>query len=376
MVVAQALFWVSACALVWTHLGYPLFAAVLARIRPRPVRKAEVEPSVSVIVAAHDEEAVIVQRLENLLALDYPSERLEFVVASDASTDRTDELVEGVSARDPRVRLLRCPRGGKVAAQNRAVRETAGEVIAFSDANGRWEPDALRKLVRNFADPDVAYVCGRLRLERPGGTNREGVYWRFELWLRKNESALGSITGGNGGIYAVRRSDYVESEPQIGHDLGLPYQLAQRGRRAVYDADAVGWEKPSHDLEDEYQRKVRMLAQCWLHVLSGRMLRGGGALYVLQIVSHRLLRYGSGLLHTLLLGTSIALVGHGLLYAVALGAQAAWLALALAGRLRLPIPGAALAYYYLLVTLATLAGLVRYLRLGVPVVWEKVEGTR
>jgi cellulose synthase/poly-beta-1,6-N-acetylglucosamine synthase-like glycosyltransferase len=376
MVVAQALFWVAAGALGWTHIGYPLFAAVLARIRPRAVRKAKVEPSVSVVIAAHDEEAVIVQRLENLLALDYPSEHLEIVVASDGSTDRTDELVQGVSERDPRVRLLRCPRGGKVAAQNRAVRETTGEMIAFSDANGRWEPDALRKLVRNLADPDVAYVCGRLRLERPSGTNREGVYWRFELWLRENESALGSITAGNGGIYAVRRADYVENEPQLGHDLGLPYQLTQRGRRAVYDADAVAWEKPSHDLEDEYRRKVRMLAQCWLHVLSGRMLRGGGALYVVQIVSHRLLRYGSGILHLVVLGTSIALVGHGLVYSVALGTQAVWLLLALAGRLRLPIPGAALAYYYLLVTLATLAGLVRYLRLGVPVVWEKAEGTR
>lgn len=376
MVVVRALFWVAVCALVWTHVGYPLFAAVLARIRPRPVRKGEVEPTVSVIVVAHDEEEVIAQRLENLLALDYPSGRLEIVVASDASTDRTDALTEGVAARDPRVRLLRGPRGGKVAAQNRAVRETTGEVIAFSDANGRWEPDALHKLVRNFADPDVAYVCGRLRLERPSGTNREGVYWRFELWLRKNESAMGSITGGNGGIYAVRRSDYIENEPRIGHDLGLPYQLAQRGRRAVYDVDAVAWEKPSHDLEDEYRRKVRMLAQCWLHVLSGRMFRGGGALYVVQIVSHRLLRYGSGLLHLLLLGTSLALVGQGLVYAVALGAQVAWLVLALAGRLRLRVPGAALAYYYLLVTVATLAGLVRYLRLGVPVVWEKAEGTR
>jgi hypothetical protein len=263
-----------------------------------------------------------------------------------------------------------------VAAQNRGVRETTGEVIAFSDANGRWEPDALRLLVRNFADPDVAYVCGRVRLQRPGGTNREGVYWRFELWLRGNESLLGSITAGNGGIYAVRRSDYIENEPRIGHDLGLPYQLAQRGRRAVYDADAVAWEKPSHDTEDEYKRKVRMASQCWLHVLSGRMLRGGGPMYVVEIVSHRLLRYGSGLLHVVVLATSVALVSHGLIYVIALALQIAWLALALAGRLRLPIPGAALAYYYLAVTAATLAGLVRYLRVGVPVTWEKAEGTR
>lgn len=376
MIVLEVLFWISLAGLVWTHAGYPLFAALVARLHARPVRRKNIEPTVSVVVAAHDEEAVIVQRLENLLALDYPAAKLEILIASDGSTDRTDELVETVATGTRRVRLLRCPRAGKVAAQNRAVTETTSEIVAFTDANARWEPRALRELVRNFADPDVAYVCGKLRLERSGGTNREGIYWRFELWVRESESAMGSITAGNGGIYAVRRSDYIENDPRIGHDLGLPYQLTQRGRRAVYDAAAVAWEKPSRDLEDEYHRKVRMQSQCWQHVLSGRMLRGGGPLYLLQIVSHRLLRYGSGLLHLVLLITSIALVTQGLVYSVVLGAQLAWLLLAGAGRLKLPVPGAGLAYYYLLVTLATLAGLIRYLRVGVPVVWEKAEGTR
>ena len=376
MGLVKPLFWISGGALVWTHVGYPAFAAGVARLRPRPVDKADVEPTVSVIVTAHDEEAVIGQRLDNLLALDYPSDRMEIVVASDGSTDRTDELTLALAAHEPRIRLLRCPRGGKVAAQNRAVHETSGDVIAFSDANGRWEPDALRKLVRSFADPAVGYVCGRVGLERPGGTNREGIYWRYELWLRGSESSLGSITGGNGGIYAVRRSDYVENDPQIGHDLGFPYQLAQRGRRAVYEPDAIAWEKPSHDLEDEYRRKVRMLTQCWLHVLSGRMFRGGDTLYVVQLVSHRLLRYGSGLLHLVLLATSVALVRQGFIYVLAVAAQTVWLALALAGRYRVRLPGASLAYYYYLVTLATVTGLVRYLNQGVPVMWEKAEGTR
>ena len=376
MIVLEVLFWISLAGLVWTHGAYPLFAALVARIHSRPVRRADIEPTVSVVVAAHDEEDVIVKRLENLLALDYPAAKLEILVASDGSTDRTDELVQTVAAGTRRVRLLRCPRAGKVAAQNRAVRETTSEIVAFTDANARWESRALRELVRDFADPDVAYVCGKLRLERSDGTNREGIYWRFELWVRESESAMGSITAGNGGIYAVRRSDYIENDPRIGHDLGLPYQLTQRGRRAVYDPAAVAWEKPSRDLEDEYRRKVRMQSQCWQHVLSGRMLRGGGPLYLLQIVSHRLLRYGSGLLHVVLLIASIALVGQGFVYAVALGAQLAWLVLAGAGRMKLPIPGAGLAYYYLLVTLATLTGLVRYLRVGVPVVWEKAEGTR
>ena len=197
MVIAKVLFWSSLGALAWTQAGYPVFAAGLARLRSRPVRKGDFTPSVSLIVAAHDEEDVIARRLENLLALDYPPERLEILVASDASADGTDALVESVAATEPRVRLLRCPREGKVAAQNRAVRETTGEILAFSDANAQWQPDALRKLMRNFADPEVAYVCGSSIYESADGTNREGTYWRFESWLRQSESELGSITGGS-----------------------------------------------------------------------------------------------------------------------------------------------------------------------------------
>jgi cellulose synthase/poly-beta-1,6-N-acetylglucosamine synthase-like glycosyltransferase len=363
-VIAKVLFWTSLGALAWTQLGYPVAAAALARLRGRPVRKGDSTPSVSLIVAAHNEDGVIERRLENLLALDYPSDQLELVVASDASTDRTDELVEA----EPGVRLLRCERGGKVAVQNQAVRETRGEILAFSDANAQWKPDALRKLVRNFADPEVAYVCGGHFYEAADGTNREGTYWRFEAWLRRNESALGSITGGIGPIYAVRRSDYVDVDPRFGHDLALPYLMVQRGRRAVFEPEAIAWEKPSRDIEDEYRRKVRMFEHCWLIVLRGRMLRGLGPTYLLEILSHRHLRYASGLLHLVLLGSSIALVRERLVYQVALGAQ---LLLLLAAAL-----GIGIARYYVLVTWATVVSLVRYLRFGVPAVWTKAEGTR
>ena len=161
MIVLVVLFCASLGLLVWTHFAYPLVAALAARLRPRRVRKGELTPTVSLIVAAHNEEDVIERRLENLLALDYPADKLEIVVASDASDDRTEELVE----REPRVRLIRCPRGGKVAAQDHAVRETEAEIVAFSDANATWAFDALDKLVRSFADPEVAYVCGQLKLE-------------------------------------------------------------------------------------------------------------------------------------------------------------------------------------------------------------------
>jgi cellulose synthase/poly-beta-1,6-N-acetylglucosamine synthase-like glycosyltransferase len=376
MRVTKVVFWSSLAGLGWTHVGYPVVLTALARIHRRPIRKTNETPTVSVVVAAHDEERVIERRVSNLLRLDYPHDRLEIVVASDASTDRTNDVVDAIARRERQVRLLRCPRGGKVAAQNLAVAETTGEIVAFSDANATWDRQALRKLVRNFADPGVAYVCGRMRLTRPDGSNREGVYWRYELFVRERESALGSITGGNGSIYAVRRRDYVEVDPRFGHDLTFPYLMVQRGRRAVYEPEAIAYEKPSRDNEDEYRRKVRMFEHCWLILLRGRMLRGLDRLYFIEIVSHRLLRYGSGLLHLALLGSSAALADRGRVYRVALGAQATLLALAATGRSRARVPGAGLAYYYLLVTSATVVALLRMMRRGVPAVWVPAEGTR
>jgi hypothetical protein len=151
--------------------------------------------------------------------------------------------------------------------------------------------------------------------------------------------------------------------------------MVQRGRRAVYDPDAVSVEKPSKDIEDEYRRKVRMLRGAWVHVFRG-MLRRVGPVYFVELVSHRLLRYGSGILHVLLLLANAALLGEGWIYEVAFALQAVWLLLAAAGRFRVPIPGAGLAYYYFVVTWATLAGLVRYVRFGPPLLWERIEGTR
>jgi cellulose synthase/poly-beta-1,6-N-acetylglucosamine synthase-like glycosyltransferase len=361
--IVKALFWGSLGALAWTHAAYPAAAGLLARVRERRVQAADFEPTVSLIVAAYNEESVIERRIENLRALDYPPDKLEIVVTSDAPTDRTEELAQAAGAR-----VVRNPRGGKVAAQNRAVRETTGEIVAFSDANATWAPDALRRLVRSFADEDVAYACGRLRLEDAAGGNREGLYWRFELWLREQESRLGSVTGGNGSIYAVRRADYVEVDPRFGHDLAFPYLMVQRGRRAVYEPSAQAFEKPTPSNETEYRRKVRMFEHCWLIALRGSMLRRLPPLYRLQMVSHRLLRYGSGVLHLVLLGTSIALAGSGPVYAVVLGGQLVLLAAAAAG--------VGIARYYVLVTWATVVSLWNYARRGVPATWEAAEGTR
>jgi cellulose synthase/poly-beta-1,6-N-acetylglucosamine synthase-like glycosyltransferase len=364
VIVLVVLFWAALAALLWTHAGYPVAVGSLARVRARPVRTDDAFlPSVVVVIPAYNEEAVIERRLENLRALDYPEEKLEVVVTSDASTDRTEELAEHAG-----VRVIRNARGGKVAAQDNAVRGTVGEIVAFSDANCTWAPDALRRLVRNFADPQVAYVCGRLNIQAGDGRNKEGLYWRYELALRAGESRLDSVTGGNGSIYAVRRDDYVEVDSRFGHDLSFPYLMVQRGKRAVYEPSANAYEKATPTNEDEYRRKVRMFEHCWAIVAEGKMLRRLRPLYLVEVISHRHLRYASGLLHLVLLGSSIALVGHGVLYAVALGGQLGVLAAAL---FRVGVPR-----YYVLVTWATLVSLWNYARRGVPATWDIAEGTR
>jgi cellulose synthase/poly-beta-1,6-N-acetylglucosamine synthase-like glycosyltransferase len=373
----EIVFWASLAALVWTHFGYPAAVAALARLHPRPPRRAAILPAVSLIVPAYNEEDVIERKLENVLALDYPAEQLEIVVASDASTDATHNIVARFAGRG--VRLIECERGGKVAAQDRAVRETTGEIVAFGDANVEWAPDALRELVAPFADPSVGMACGHVRLVNPsGGTNQEGVYWRYEMWLRARESLVHSMTGSNGAIYAVRRHAYREVDPRFGHDLSFPYLMVQNGYRAVYEPRAHATENMTIDIEDEFRRKVRMFEHAWLMLFRGRMFRlRVGPVYWVELVSHRLLRYWSGPLHVLLLASSALLAGHGTLYAVALGLQLAGLALVgvsilARGRIRV----LRILHYYLLVTLATVIALAGYLRRGVPATWDKAAGTR
>jgi cellulose synthase/poly-beta-1,6-N-acetylglucosamine synthase-like glycosyltransferase len=376
--VLEIVFWASLAALVWTHFGYPLAIAAWARLRPWPVAEAAILPTVAVIVPAHNEEQVIGAKLDNILALDYPRELLELVVASDASSDRTHEIVAAYAGRG--VRLIECPRGGKVAAQDRAVAETAGELVAFGDANVLWEPDALRELVKPFADPRVGMACGYVRLVNPtGGTNQEGVYWRYEVWLRAQESRVHSMTGSNGAIYAVRREAYRDVDPRFGHDMSFPYLMVQNGYRAVYHPAARATENMTVDIEDEFRRKVRMFEHAWLMLFRGRMfgLRKVGPTYWTELVSHRLLRYWSGPLHILLLASSAALIGHGTVYAAAFGVQLAGIVLvgvsiAAHGRIRL----LRVLHYYLLVTLATVIALAGYLRRGVPATWDKAAGTR
>ncbi|HWF50582.1 MAG TPA: glycosyltransferase family 2 protein [Solirubrobacteraceae bacterium] len=375
MTAVAIIFWVSFALLVYAQAGYGALLAVLARLRRRvaPPPVPDPPPAVSVIVAAYAEETVIAARVANLRALDYPSELLEVIVACDGSVDATAERARAAGAD----MVLELPRGGKIRAQDKAVERASGEVVAFSDANAIWEPDALTRLVAAFANPRVGYVCGDVRFVSENGTNQEGVYWRYEMALRALESRLRSVTGGNGAIYATRKESYVVVDPIMGHDLSFPFNMVKRGWLAVYEPRARASEKMVPTIEGEFARKRRMMSHTWPIVLRGGMLspRGYDPLYAFMIVSHRVLRYATPFLHLIVLGTSIALLGHGWLYAAAVAAQVVLLLAALAAG-ALPLRPLLIARYYVLTTASLAAGLWDWLRRGTPAAWEPAEGTR
>ncbi|HEU5141728.1 MAG TPA: glycosyltransferase, partial [Solirubrobacterales bacterium] len=334
---------------------------------------AEQMPVVSLIVAAYDEEDVIAAKVANALALDYPRERLELIVASDGSADATAERAREAGAD----LVLELPRGGKVAAQNAAAERARGELLAFSDANSLWSPDALRRLVAPLADPAVGYVCGQVRFVGPDGGNLEGAYWRYEMRVREIESSLAGVTAGNGAIYAVRRSAYLSLPPSGSHDLSFPFLLAKRGQRSLYVPAARAEEKMVPALEGELRRKRRMMVGLWDIVVGEGMLdpRGYRPLYALQLFSHRVLRYASPFLHLVALAANVALLGEGPVYVLALAVQLAVLAAALLGR-RVPALPFRVARYYAMTTASIALGLWDRFRRGAPGAWEKAEGTR
>jgi cellulose synthase/poly-beta-1,6-N-acetylglucosamine synthase-like glycosyltransferase len=371
--------WASLALLAYSQVGYPLLLMALAAVR-RPAGAPPHEgalPRVSLIVAAHDEETVIEARVANALALDYPREALEVIVCCDGCTDATAARARAAGAD----LVLELPRGGKVRAQDAGVARARGEVMAFSDANSLWEPDAIRRLVARFGDPKVGYVCGRVSFvasDAPSGTpNQESLYWRYELGIRALESRLASITAGNGAIYATRREAYLVVDAIMGHDLSFPFNMVKRGWRAVYAPDARAVEKMVPSIEGEFARKRRMMSHAWPIVLRGGMLspRGYGALYALMLFSHRVLRYAAPFLHVVALAANAALLGEGALYVVTFALQLAVLVAAgLAGRI--PARPLLVARYYVLTTASLAAGLWDWLRHGTPAVWKAAGGTR
>lgn len=306
---AAVVFWISAGLVTYTYLLYPVVLWLLTEWRRVPAPPADATsdaglPAVSVLVVAHNEEAFMQARLENLLALDYPRERLELVVASDGSTDRTNDIVRRYGPLGVALREITA-RGGKTAALNEVIPDLRGDIVVLSDANTMMEPVAVRRLARWFADRSVGVVCGRLVLTDPAtGTNVDGLYWKYETFLKKREHRLGGLLGANGAIYAIRRTLFVPLRPgTIVDDFVIPLAARLRSRcRILYDETAVAFEDTPAEMGAEFRRRTRIgagdfqsLGQIWPALLPWQ------GWISFTFVSHKLLRWMGPFL---LLGTA------------------------------------------------------------------------
>jgi cellulose synthase/poly-beta-1,6-N-acetylglucosamine synthase-like glycosyltransferase len=364
------MFWLCAFALGYTYAGYPILLLIMSRLRSREVRRADFAPAVTVIVTAYNEERDLAAKLENTLALDYPRELLEIIVASDCSTDRTDEIARTFGERG--VRLVRqSQRLGKTAAQNMAVAEARGEIILFSDATSLYEPDVLRVMMPSFADPTVGCVAGRLIYVDPADSRiGRGArsYWGYETFLKEHESRIFSLIGASGCLYAVRRSAYVPLYAEACSDFIIATKMVEQNLRAVYEPAAVCTEETNRRSDKELKMRVRVIAQTftdlWRHRAMMNPFRSG--FYAVQLFSHKVMRYAVPLFLLAILATSASLARYSVLYSVVFVSQLACYLSALGAwlleRAGIHSRMLALPQYFVLSNIAALIAFIQFLR--------------
>jgi cellulose synthase/poly-beta-1,6-N-acetylglucosamine synthase-like glycosyltransferase len=378
----EILFWLSAGVIAYVYAGFPALLYFFAR-KGKPVVPSEsaVFPEITLLISAYNEKTVIAEKLQNALALDYPRERLEIIVISDCSDDGTDEIVASFSA--AHVRLVRQEaRRGKSEGLNLGVACARGDILAFSDANSMYQPDAIRNLARHFADPRIGYVVGNCAYSntpaQPASAESEGLYWKLETWLKEKESDFGSVVGGDGAIYAIRRDLFSPLRATDINDFLNPLQIIVRGFRGIYDGTAICHEQAGDSFEKEFHRKVRIISRslnavrrAWPVLLPWTQPR-----HWLALVSHKVLRWFIPVFLLLALLTSLFLWRLPL-YRFVFILQIAFYGLATAGWMResqrstprvLYLP-----YYFCLVNLASLLGIGKFLRGSLSPTWQTIR---
>ncbi len=377
------LLWLFISAILYTYIGYPALVAILSRVWPRPEPYPPATPSVTILIPAYNEEAVIAQKLENTLVLDYPHEKLQILVVTDGSTDRTNDIVYEYANRN--VELSHHPvRGGKMAAINRVMSLARGIIIVFSDANNLYKPNALRELVAPFSDSTIGAVVGAKSILKNGGVlgESEGLYWRYESFIRENETLLGCCTGVNGEILAIRHSLFASPPDSIiNDDFYMAMQLIRSGHRVVYAPAARSYERVSVSAKDEMERRTRIIAGRYQAMaMAHKLLPLNRPLITWQIISHKFMRPLVPLFMIGALITNLIAAIHpaALTYQVLLGIQFLFYTLALIGnRIEGKGKGIISKILYLPAFLvnsnfAALAGLWRFLRGRQTPLWKRV----
>ena len=371
----EAVFWGAIAVVVYVYVGYPCLIFLLAHLRPRPVGKAPHLPTVSFVIAAYNEAAVIARKLENTLALDYPPDRLEIMVVSDGSTDATEDIVRTGFAE--RVKLLALPRQGKTLAQNQAVAAASGEIVVFSDATTVYQPGSVRAMVANFADPAVGCVTGTtIYGTEHAATIDEGraAYWNYERFLRSNESLFASVLGASGCVYAVRRRLYKPLDADVISDVAQAIATVDQGYRTVVEDEAIVHEPAeSHTMGEEVQRRARVITRGLRLKFRLRRFFLLHPWFLVQVLSHRVLRWGVPFFLILAFAANLFLLGQPLYRLLFLGQLALYGTAALAyllERRNLRLPGLVFPLYFCVVNLAPLVAVRALLRGEKQVTWE------
>ena len=364
----EAIFWLSVAAIGYAYVGYPLLLIVLSRLRPRPVRSGHWTPSVTVIIAAYNEERDLAAKLENTLALDYPPSQLEIIVTSDCSSDRTDEIARSFASRG--VKLHRQEqRHGKTAAQNAAVTKAKGEIIVFSDATTHYRPDVLRLMMPAFADKSVGCVTGRViyqdEKDSSVGTGTQS-YWNYEFFLKKHESAVCSLIGVCGCMYAVRASAYIPLYNEACSDFIIATTMVEQGLRAVYVPEAVCSEEPNRQAKKELAARVRIISQTFSDLWRNRKVLNPfkHGFYAVELWSHKLMRYLVPVFLIVIFIASAGLATRSAFYAAVFVLQVAFYLSALLSsileRLGVTFSLLALPQYFVITNLASLIAFVKF----------------
>lgn len=384
--IARVIWWVSLFVIFYAMIGYPYTLFFLKKIVKRNnVKKIEYEPTVTVMVVAHNEENVIANKLNNLLELDYPMEKLEFLIASDFSTDSTNQIVEEFIKQHSSIRMLlhkTVNHYGKTNAQNETQKLCSSEILVMTDANAMLDKKAIKELVSFFSSDDIAYVSGQLIYTNSEDCNTaksEGTYWNLELKCREIESKIQTIVSGNGAIYAVRNKDYIDVDPIECHDSIFPRLFALKNKKALYNPDAIAYEKAGEKDEDEFNRKVRMNRGILKNILPDFRILNIFKLkwYSLFYFGHKTCRYLLWLSHALLLVSSVTLFGENFFWKSVLIGQLLFYTIAiLTWRIRINNKIARVIEYYCMTIIAQWKGVYNMLTGKAKPIWEKAESTR
>jgi glycosyltransferase involved in cell wall biosynthesis len=383
----EILVYLSSFVIFWAMIGYPLSIKLIGKILNTKVLQKDYsfQPTVTVMIVAHNEEKVILEKLNNVILLDYPKERIEFLVASDNSTDATNQIVNRFVKEhsDYKINLYKVSdRKGKTNAQNEAQKTVMTDYLVMTDANSMLEKNSIKELMAAFTSNDIAYVTGRLKIineESSIVSHAEANYWDKDVNIREIESRIQTITAGNGALYACKNSDYVDFNPIKSHDSSMPLYFALQGKRAIANHDALAYEKAGVVIEDEFKRKVRMNRNLLKHILPDiRILNVFRYKWFSYFYfGHRTCRYLLWIAHLVLLLSSLILVHEVWIYAFVFGGQIIFYSLAVIQHFKVfQNRMINLVHYYTMTILAQWVGVFRILTGKSKPFWEKAESTR